>query len=265
MTHRDQIAAHIQGSKSLAVSPDWLDSFLTSSGPSNRNIPISALTQTALFRVLASDFRDSLSKTPASLLPVDIADPNVQERRLQGSIPVQVLDIEDIGTSLWSQIEAIERVERGEAIRGREIVRTIAALEDNEITGTGNTHTSNNATGGNANASGSSGFGPHRLIVQDAAGTKAVGIEMQRIEGVSIEKLPIGAKLMLRNATVARGMVLLAPESTITLGGKIEGLDRSWRTDRKERLLQRVAGIGEENQAQPNGTNGNTGARRRVT
>ncbi|KAJ5624144.1 hypothetical protein N7510_000453 [Penicillium lagena] len=263
MAHRDQIAAHIQGSKSLTVSSDWLDSFLASSGPSNRNIPISALTQTALFRVLASDFRNSLSKTPTSLLPVDISDPNVQERRLQGSIPVQVLDIEDIGTSLWSQIEAIERVERGEAIRGREIVRTIAALEDSETTGTGNTHTSNNAMSGNANASGSSGFGPHRLIVQDAAGTMAVGIEMQRIEGVSIEKLPIGAKLMLRNATVARGMVLLAPESAIMLGGKIESLDRSWREGRKARLLQRVAEIGEENQVQPNGTNGNTGARRR--
>lgn len=245
MAGADQIAAQIQTTKSLPVSTSWLNTFLASS---QRNIPLSALTKTALFRVLASDFRESLSKTQSSLFPVDIYDPNVQERRLSGVIPVQVLDIEDIGTSLWSQVEAIERVERGEAIRGREIVRTVAVGEDPEAAE--NNSTNNGAT---ANASGSSGHGPHRLILQDAAGTKAVAIEMQRIEGITLDKLAIGSKMVLRNATVARGMVLLNPGCTELLGGKIEALDRPWREGRKTRLLERITALEGEGRQ----TNGN--------
>lgn len=234
MASADHIAAQIQSTKSLPVSTSWLNTFLASS---QRNIPVSALTKTALFRVLASDFRESLSKNPSSLFPVDIYDPNVQERRLSGPIPVQVLDIEDIGTSLWSQVEAIERVERGEAIRGREIVRTVAVGEDPEAT-------ENNTNNGTAtNGCGSGGYGPHRLILQDAEGTKAVAIEMQRIEGITLEKLTIGSKMMLRNATVARGMVLLNPGCAELLGGKIEALDRPWREGRKARLLERITAL----------------------
>lgn len=236
MASAEQIAAQILNTKSLNVSPNWLNTFLSTSNSAQRNIPASALTKTALFRVLASDFRESLSTSPSTLFPVDIFDPNVQERRLQGPVPVQVLDIEDIGTSLWSQVEAIERVERGEAIRGREVVRTVAV-------GDGNEDSENNNNNASSNVSGSSGHGPHRLILQDAAGTKAVAIEMQTIEGISLEKLSIGAKMVLQNATVARGMILLNPECATLLGGKIGGLDGPWKEDRKKRLLERISAI----------------------
>ncbi|KAF3390557.1 RecQ-mediated genome instability protein 1 [Penicillium rolfsii] len=245
MAVAEQIAAQIMSSKSLCVSSSWLGSFLASS---QRNVPVSALTKTALFRVLASDIRESLAKNPTSLFPVDISDPAVQERRIPGPIPVQVLDIEDIGTSLWSQVEAIERIERGEAIRGREIVRTVSVGDDNE--GSDNGSSSTPGTAGAPSASGSSGSGPHRLILQDANGTKAVAIEMQRIEGLSLEKLPIGAKILLRNATVARGMVLLNVGCSTLLGGKIEALDKPWKEGRKARLLQRIDSMRDEtNQA----------------
>ncbi|KAJ5396708.1 hypothetical protein N7509_004821 [Penicillium cosmopolitanum] len=220
MASPEQIAAQILNTKSLAVSQNWLNTFLTTSNSAQRNLPASALTKTALFRVLASDFRESLSRSPSSILSL------------------QVLDIEDIGTSLWSQVEAIERVERGEAIRGREVVRTIPMGDDNEGADNGNGRTNNPAT---PNASGSSGYGPHRLILQDAAGTKTVAIEMKSIEGISLEKLSIGAKMVLQNATVARGMVLLNPGCVTLLGGKIDALDRPWKEDRKKRLLERIS------------------------
>ncbi|CAI7590320.1 unnamed protein product [Penicillium palitans] len=239
MTSPDQIAAQILSTKSLSVAQPWLNAFLSSSSTAQRNIPPSALAKTAIFRLLASDVKESLSKHRSCVLPVDIHDPTVQERRLQGSIPVQVLDIEDIGTSLWSQIEAIERVERGEAIRGREIVRTIAVGEDPEATE--NNRANNNPANGAASASGNSGYGPHRLILQDAAGTMAVGVEMQ-----PLEKLAIGAKLLLRNPSVARGMVLLSPGSVTLLGGKIEALDKPWRDGRKARLLEKTADVERE-------------------
>ncbi|KAJ5816465.1 hypothetical protein N7447_008698 [Penicillium robsamsonii] len=243
MTSPDQISAQILSTKSLSVARPWLNAFLSSS-TSQRNIPASALTQTAIFRLLASDIRESLSKHRSCVLPVDVHNPTVQERRIQGSIPVQVLDIEDIGTSLWSQIEAIERVERGEAIHGREIVRTIAVGDDSEASE--NNGANNNPASGAASVSGNSGYGPHRLILQDAAGTMAVGVELQRIDGIALEKLAIGAKLLLRNPSVARGMVLLSPGSVTLLGGNIEALDKPWREGRKVRLLEKTAGIERE-------------------
>ncbi|KAI9045533.1 OB fold domain-containing protein [Aspergillus affinis] len=236
-----QISAQLQG-KSLPVSSSWLNTFVASTSH-QRNVPLAALTQTAVFRVLASDFRDSLTtSSPSSLLPAEISDPTVQERRIQGPIPVQVLDIEDIGSSLWSQVEAIERVERGEAIRGREIVRTVNVGEDR-----GEGVDSANGTAG-SNELGNNN-GPHRLIVQDAKGTKAVAVELRQVHGIGIGKLAIGAKLLLRNVTVARGMMLLTPECVTILGGKIDAMDLSWRDGRKERLLARItAAAGEQTQ-----------------
>ncbi|KAL2835063.1 DUF1767-domain-containing protein [Aspergillus cavernicola] len=243
---QDQLAAQLLHTKSLPVSPTWLNNFLSTSSALQRNIPISALTQTALFRILTSDFRESLTpRNPASKLPVDIFDPTVQERRLPSSIPVQVLDIEDIGSSLWSQVEAIERVERGEAVRGREIIRTVN-VGDEEQEGTNGTAAAGTGASVNGNARSDSG-GPHRLILQDAAGTRAVAIEMSRMNGIGINKLPIGAKLLLWNATVARGMILLTPESVTLLGGKIESMDQAWKSGRKARLLEKVTATGGEN------------------
>lgn len=160
----------------------------------------------------------------------------MQERRLTASIPVQVLDIEDIGTSIWSQVEAIERVERGEAVRGREIIRAVN-VGDEQQDGTPNA-----AGNGNGSNNASESNGPHRLILQDAKGTRAVGIEMARVSGIKIGDLPIGAKLLLRNAIVARGMILLTPESVAVLGGRIDAMDQAWKDGRKGRLLAKTTG-----------------------
>ncbi|KAL3482452.1 hypothetical protein BJX99DRAFT_2721 [Aspergillus californicus] len=238
-TIQDQLTTNLRA-KFLPVSQTWLNEFLSTT---NRNVPISALTQTTLFRVLASDLRQSLNTRNTNKLPIDIYDPAVRERRLPASIPVQVIDIEDIGSSLWNKVEAIERVERGEAVRGREIVRTVN-VGDDEPDGTNGATNTGAGGNANANANASESNGPHRLILQDAAGTRAVAIEMKRITGIEINKLSIGAKLLLRNATVARGMVLLTPESAEILGGKIEVMDQAWKAGRKARLLEKVTAAG---------------------
>lgn len=162
----------------------------------------------------------------------------MKERRLSYLIPVQVLDIEDIGTSVWSQVEAIERVERGEAVRGREIIRTVN-VDDREVLGNSNGNANNN-NAATASGMGGSSSGPHRLILQDAANTMVVGIELKSVDGIGIGKLPIGAKMILRSVTVARGMALLVPDSVTILGGKIESLDQEWKGTRKARLLERL-------------------------
>lgn len=230
------IKKHLLSTKSLPVSEVWLSELLSTQRPGITPLP--ALTQTALFRLLASDFTRSL-EIPVSdarhVLPTDISSPSIKERRISGPVPVQILDIEDIGSSLWSQVEAIERIERGESIRGREVIRTVPQAVQVEE---GNSPI--NTTGESARQlapSASSGQGPHRLILQDCRGTKVVAIELKSLGAIKLGETAIGAKLLITNAIVARGTVLLNPECVAVLGGKIEGLDRQWKTGRKARLL----------------------------
>lgn len=242
----EHIRTHLLTNKHLPVSPDWLSQFISqTSHQQQRGLPLAALTQTALFRILNSNFTESLSTTshPTALLPHDIANPIVKERLIRGPVPVQVLDIEDIGSSLWSQVEAIERVDRGETVRGREIIRNVSVGDGDDSNAggpSGNAATANGSTSNSNAALGSTGQGPHRLTLQDAAGTQIVALELRSVEGIAIGKLPIGAKMVLRNVIVGRGMVLLTPDTVIVLGGKIEHLDAEWRRTRKANLLARL-------------------------
>ena len=151
---------------------------------------------------------------------------------MPGPIAVQVLDIEDIGRSRWSQVEALEAQERGETTKGREVVRVLPA-EDGEGGAAG-------AAAGAAGGSGSSG--PHKLLLQDAKGTKVYGLEMRDVQGVNVS-MSIGAKLVLRDFEVARGVILLEPRCVEVLGGKVDAWDRKWREERKK-VLKEKAGMG---------------------
>jgi RecQ-mediated genome instability protein 1 len=198
----------------------------------------------------------------------------VRDRRLQGHVIVQVLDVHDVGSSKFSQIEAIERVERGEEIRGREVIRSVAVDEDNS-----NPAASTSSSTSTAKLT----SGPHRLVVQDAKGTRMVALEVEKVPrvGVSVSagaKLPasvvrqsgggggggsggantstsnsgtvvaddpgmfIGCKLLLRPGTVIRrGMVMLTPDKCVVMGGKVEAWDRKWKEGRKGRLIALLA------------------------
>lgn len=145
-------------------------------------------------------------------------DANVKERRLAGSIAVQVLAVEDMSKSRWEQIEAIEALERGEGTKGREIIRVAATDEDDS-----------------AGATVQKGGGPHKLLLQDAAGKRLYGIEFKGLEGVGLG-MSIGCKMVLRNALVARGVVLLEPATAMVSGGKIEELHKAWKEGRKAEL-----------------------------
>lgn len=160
---------------------------------------------------------------------------------------VQVLDIQDVGISKGAQIEAIERVERGEEVRGREVIRTVPGLEE------GGGGEGGEVANGVANVRGGGigtmkrSQGPHKLVVQDAKGTKVVAFELESVPRVWIgeDGLGIGCKIVLHPGTVVRrGMVMLTPGSVRVLGGKVEPWDRLWREGRKARLLEGL-GAGE--------------------
>ncbi|KAB8659317.1 hypothetical protein FH972_026206 [Carpinus fangiana] len=210
-----QIRSHL-ASKHLVATEAWLTAVLTTQRPTT---PLPALKSTILFRLLASDFTKSLSVTSTSCFPPDVLDTSRQERLIHGPIPVQILDIDDIGHSKWSQIETIEAVERGETTKGREVIRTVVEEDSTDAT--------------------TLSSGPFKLLLQDAKGTRVYAIEISPLPGVGLGT-SIGAKLILKDVKVSRGVILMDSGTVLSLAGKIATWDKQWRADRKERLLRTV-------------------------
>ncbi|MCJ1358123.1 MAG: hypothetical protein MMC33_008121 [Icmadophila ericetorum] len=207
-----QVSAQLKATKSLGPTQAWLSNLIASQKPTT---PVNALVQTATFRILAADLTTCLEQNPQTCLPLDAQNATIKERRLPGPIVVQVLNIEDMSKSRWQQIEAIEALERGEGTQGRQIVRVVPGEE-----------------GEDPSRGAGKSFGPHKLLLQDARGSRIFGIELKDVEGVSLS-MSIGSKMVLRNVMIARGVALLEPATTILLGGKIELLHKHWRENRK--------------------------------
>ncbi|KAL1303082.1 hypothetical protein AAFC00_006526 [Neodothiora populina] len=209
----------------LPPTKAWLDSFASTA---RLTTPLPALQKTALFRLLATDITTSVQPSTSNTLPSTALDPQVAEQRLPGPVVCQILDIEDVGRSRWSQIENLEAHARGETTKGREVVRVVPG------------ELGENGAVPDASAADKS-LGPHKLLLQDARGTRIYAFEMTRIEGLSLTT-PIGTKLVLRRATIARGVVLLDPSSVELVGGKVDAWDKAWRTGRKDSLRARIGG-----------------------
>ncbi|KAL9602972.1 MAG: hypothetical protein Q9219_001497 [cf. Caloplaca sp. 3 TL-2023] len=209
------VAAQLANNRSLHPTQQWLTAFMNTQ---KHTTPLPALAQTAAFRLLSSDITTSLSSSASYCLPPDISSVDIKERRLQGPIVLQLLGIEDMSKSRWEQIEAIEALERGEGTKGREIIRVTNIDEDDD-------------SGANVNKGG----GPHKLSLQDARGTRVFGIELKALKGIGLG-MSIGCKLALKNAVVARGVILMEPANTTVLGGKVEAWHKAWKDNRKTEL-----------------------------
>ena len=210
-----QVYNSLVSKKNFHPTQAWLSSFIQSQKSTSS---ISALTQSASFRLLTTDITQTLNREASACFPTDASNANIKERCLPGPIVAQLLDVEDMSKSRWEQIEAIEALERGEGSKGREIIRVTETLEDDRMTS-------------NAIKSG----GPYKVLLQDVRGTKVYGMELRPVNGIGIG-MSIGGKVLLSNVTVARGMLLLEPACVDCLGGKIEALNDAWKKSRKERL-----------------------------
>ena len=225
-THREtsEAIANYLRSKNVPPTQEWMRNFMPTIRPTT---PIAALQRTALFRILSSDLTTSTQpSSPASCFPANVSSPETQELKLAGPITVQVLDVEDIGHSRWSQVENIEAHERGEMTKGREIIRVVA--DDNN-------------SDPNRTPESMASSGPHKLLLQDCKGTNVYAFEMDAVNGVGVQ-MSIGTKLVLKDVTVARGVALLEPKNVEVLGGKVDAWDKKWRNERKD-VLKRKAGI----------------------
>lgn len=216
-----ELTQHFHG-RHLYPTAAWIQSFIATTRP---NTPLPAVKQTALFRLLATDLTTTYAQSAPCVFPSDVVRGQTQSRIVAGPVVCQVLDIEDVGHSRWSQVEAIEARERGETTKGREIVRVVEP--ENESTSEPSAQPQSK--------------GPFKLLLQDARGLKIFAYDLRGIDGLHTN-MAIGLKLIVRNVNVCRGIAMLEHDSTQVLGGKIESLDKAWKQARKERLMAAARG-----------------------
>src|SRR5437773_11155752 len=94
-----QVSSILSNQGLPSPSQTWLSHLLSTQ---KSGVPPQALAATARHRLLNADFsiEDVLSST-TQFFPEDIHDVEVQERRIVGAIPVQVLCVEDLSSSRW--------------------------------------------------------------------------------------------------------------------------------------------------------------------
>ncbi|KAI6708039.1 hypothetical protein JHW43_009431 [Diplocarpon mali] len=225
-----------------APTPSFLQPILQPANPtpnSQRSTPpLAALTATAKHRLLSASISSSpsilLPSTPA--LPPGVADARVRSRALAQDVFVQVLDVQDAGRSRWEQVERLESERRGEAVKGREVIRAVPA----DGAGAGD----DDAGPGTQSLRTPPSRGPLKLLLQDCKGATVWGFELRNVEKLGVPPaMGIGCKILLKKGIpVARGMVLLEPGSVLVFGGRIDGLDKAWREGREARLRREVEG-----------------------
>ncbi|KAL6804384.1 hypothetical protein J3E68DRAFT_204746 [Trichoderma sp. SZMC 28012] len=228
--------------QSLPPPSQTLLTTLTSRSPPP---PIPSLLATAKARLLASDLTNTSGTVVDPSMPSfppNIDSATVQESTIPQNTHVQVLDIENLSLSRWEQVEELEAIERGERTRGRQVIR-VTDEENGEAdmssSSAGQTQASRGGAGGNAASGGANAV--HRLVLQDGRGKKVFAVELKRISGIGIGKTHIGEKILLRaGAVVARGTVLLTPETCTLLGGKIDAWHEAWMEGRLARLRESV-------------------------
>ena len=145
-------------------------------------------------------------------------------------------------------------IERGEMIKGREIIRTVD-IEGAESHGMTSTAAPIGTTAMNARTNASTkSSGPFKLLLQDAKGNKVYAFTESPIPKINMPMLGdegtgflcIGCKLVLmKGATVRRGVLMMNSTNVNVLGGKVESWDKQWREleGRKERLEQGMATV----------------------
>ena len=238
--------------------PPPSDSLLTSlTTARNPPPPLPSLLATARARLLACDLTSStaIDASATAVLPPPPGSRDdeagflaVPELKIPADVYVQVVDVENLSLSRWEQIEELEAVEKGETTRGREIIRVTADDDENGENNPGGATQASSRTQQRSGSAARQNSAPqagknatHRLAVQDRAGRRLYAIELRRVEGVGVGKTNIGEKILLKAGTViARGTILLTPDNSVLLGGKIEAWHKSWADGRLARLKEAV-------------------------
>jgi RecQ mediated genome instability protein len=164
----ERLIEAIQKDLNMPVSEKFIMNLLET----RRNDPFKALVMTVRSRVLNAELEDSIDKSQTQNLFPPTAMNETQYRRdtkIPRTITVQVIEIEDVSRSRMDQLETLEREERGENVKGREIVRNVTEGDEG---GAGQVFSKPDTTG------------EIKLLLEDAVLGRMYGIALDPIKGI---------------------------------------------------------------------------------
>ncbi|KAI9643687.1 hypothetical protein NHQ30_008309 [Ciborinia camelliae] len=225
-------------------TPHFLRPILAASTQQPRPPPLAALIATTKHRILSTSLTTPsfLSRDQTPILPPNLRNPLVPESRLDRDIPVQVLDIQDIGRSKSELLLELLREKVGERISGREVIRVVDEIAAPHL------DLGSSASTQHAHVSAPPGSrGPFKLLLQDRAGASIDAftphpMQMQKIGFPPV--MYVGCKIILRRGTrVCRVWSGWRRTRVSCWGGRVESLERGWREGLEERVRREVEGL----------------------
>jgi RecQ mediated genome instability protein len=177
MSLQAQIIAHFAATQ-LYVSQTYISTLINSIHP-----PPTTINRALLAAFHESFINSSLhqSASPQSYLPNSV--PTQHNVSIQGPTLVQIIHVQDIGTSRLAQLEALEKAISEAGPQGRRVVGLPAEEEDDD-------NRVQNATDQGL----SLGKTMCKLLLEDGRGERVYGMEVKPIEGVKVG-MPLGCKV----------------------------------------------------------------------
>lgn len=180
----------------VSPSPEYVATLVPPSSTANE----ASLLRSLRFRLLASDFTRSLLALPHTTFPTDIhTSPRYSAPApgvvLAGPIAVQIVEIVDVGATAAAQAARLEPElhPAGSVGRGRDVIRTV---EPGAEEGTGPAPPPPPTRTAPAAVASTESTGPHKLLLEDAAGRRVWAFELVKIPGIGIGgKMKLGTKV----------------------------------------------------------------------
>jgi RecQ mediated genome instability protein len=179
MSLQTQVLAHF-ASKQLHLSNTYISALVNSIHP----LPITV--SPALLANFHTSFLNSSLKqsaSPQSFLPPSV--PNQHGVSISGPTLVQIIHVQDIGTSRLAQLEALEKSITEAGPQGRRVVDLPADEEADD-----------NPMANGTNEGLSVGKSICKVLLEDGRGERVYGMEVKPIEGIKVG-MSLGCKVCL--------------------------------------------------------------------
>lgn len=201
--------------KHIRVDPEWTDSLVQHLEREGQTGGISTeVCELAVLHFLNSDIQLSLDTAESLLLPQAKHDDKLT---IKGPLILQIVSCQEIGSSLSSQLEALDAYEE----RLKPLDRRLVLPTGDEVEF--DLDTTNRANEPRQSDISMDILVPKktcRLLLEDAAGNRCYALEQKPIPEIKIG-MSLGAKLVVQDVLFVLGVMMLRPYKCTFLGGSV--------------------------------------------
>lgn len=192
------------------------------------------LCELAILHFLNSDIQRSLDTAQCLLLPQARYE---EKLAIKGPIILQIVSCEEIGSSLSSQLEALDAYEEKLKPVDRRLVQPRSDEEELDLDSTNRT---DNLCSGNHSMDALVPKKMCKLLLEDAAGNRCYALEQKPIPDFRLG-MALGGKLLVEDVLLVLGVMMLRPYKCTYLGGSIAEWQRQASfTEIRDSLIRKL-------------------------